>query len=318
MEVLGDAFAVLEDGQALQLALEPGVLDGDRGLFGEGLDQHHIGLAQRRAALGVGHGQRAQGAAAHGQGDEQRRPDSGAEDRLGGPVVGPGVGEGHRLAGADHLTRHRPRHRERRSAQLLGEQPVSGLDPQPPGLGREGQGGQVRSHQRPGVADHQPQQLGGVDPGQDRGGDGPDRLQPLGAVPGLLVQLGVLDRHPGLGGQHDQGPLVVGVEVLAAVLVGQIQVAVDPATGGDRDAQKRPHRRVAGREPDRAGVIGRVVQAQRPGVVDQHPKDPPADRDGTDRRPLLGGHPGGDELADPAVAAQHPQRPVAGPGQLRG
>jgi hypothetical protein len=60
------------------------------------------------------------------------------------------------------------------------------------------------------------------------------------------------------------------------------------------------------------------VQTQRPGVVDQHPEDAAADRDVADRRPLLGGHPGGDELADPAVAAEHSQGPVAGAGQLRG
>ena len=45
VQLLGDPLAVLEHGQALQLALEAAVLEGDRGLLGEGLDQ--LDLASR-------------------------------------------------------------------------------------------------------------------------------------------------------------------------------------------------------------------------------------------------------------------------------
>jgi hypothetical protein len=182
----------------------------------------------------------------------------------------------------------------------------------------QGQGGQVGAGQLPGVAHDQGQRLAGVGPGQDGGGDGPDGLQPPGAVSGLLVQLGVLDGHPGLGGEQDQGPLVLGVEVVAALFLGQVQVAVDPATGGHRSAEERVHRRVVGRKPDRAGVVGDVMEPQGCGVLDQHAEDAAADRDVADRRPLLIADPGGDELADDAVPAQHPQRPIAGPGELGG
>ena len=51
VQLLGDPLAVLEHGQALQLALEAAVLEGDRGLLGEGLDQLHgspRGAAGRR------------------------------------------------------------------------------------------------------------------------------------------------------------------------------------------------------------------------------------------------------------------------------
>jgi hypothetical protein len=99
--------------------LQPGVLEGHRGLFGEGLDQLHGRLAERRTTLDVGDGQRAQGVAAHGQGDEQRRAEPGGDNRLGHPVVGRGVGQGHRLAGAQHLAGHRSRRREGRSLELL-------------------------------------------------------------------------------------------------------------------------------------------------------------------------------------------------------
>jgi hypothetical protein len=60
------------------------------------------------------------------------------------------------------------------------------------------------------------------------------------------------------------------------------------------------------------------VQPQWGGVVDQHAEDALADRDVADGRPLLGGHPGGDELADDAVAAQHSERSIPGRGELGG
>ena len=46
-------------------------------------------------------------------------------------------------------------------------------------------------------------------------------------------------------------------------------IAEREAAGHHRDAQERPHRRVVGREADRAGILGDVVQAQRPGVAGQ-------------------------------------------------
>jgi hypothetical protein len=168
------------------------------------------------------------------------------------------------------------------------------------------------------VAHDQRQQARGVGAGQDGGGDGPDRLQPLGAVVGLLVQVGVLDGHPGLGGQQEQSPFIFGVEVLAALLLSQVQVAVDLATCRDRSAEKGAHRRVVGREPDRTRVLGDVMEPKWGGVVDQHAQDAAADRDVPNGRPLLLGDPGGDELADDAVSAQHPQRAVASPGELGG
>jgi hypothetical protein len=141
------------------------------------------------------------------------------------------------------------------------------------------------------------------------------RWAPVGR---LLVQVGGLDGRARLGGEQDQGPLVVGVEVLAAVLLGQVEVAVDPAAGLDRDPEEGPHRRVVGRQADRAGVLGDVVQAQLAGVVDEHAQDPAAVGDVAHGRPLLGDDPGGDEVVDGAVPAQHAHGPVAGPGQPGG
>ena len=158
-------------------------------------------------------------------------PGPGGDDRLGDARVGPGVGQDHRLAGPDDVAGHRALGREDRPQQLAGQQPVGRLNGQALAVHRQGQGGQVGAGQRPGVPHDQPEQLAGVGPGQDGGADGPDGLEPLGAVVGLLVQVGRLDGRARLGGQQAQGPLVVGVEVLAAVLLGHVQVAVDPAAG---------------------------------------------------------------------------------------
>ena len=46
MEVLGDPLALLDDGQALDLLVQPGVLDGDPGPEREHLDEQLVGLAE--------------------------------------------------------------------------------------------------------------------------------------------------------------------------------------------------------------------------------------------------------------------------------
>ncbi len=46
VEVLADPLALLDDRQALDLLVEPGVLDGDPGMEGEHLDERLVGLAE--------------------------------------------------------------------------------------------------------------------------------------------------------------------------------------------------------------------------------------------------------------------------------
>jgi len=255
-----DPLAVLEQGQALQLPLETAVLDRDRGLLGKGLHQWNGGLAERPAPLGVGHRKGAEGVAAHGQGNEYGRPDPCSDNWLDQAVVDRGVGKDDCLARPDDLAGHRPLDREDRPLQLLSQQPVGRLHGQALLVGRQGQGGQIGTGQLPGMAHDERQQPLGVGPGQDRRGDRPHRLQTLSPVVGLLVEVGVLDRHPGLGGEQGQGALVVGVKVLAALLLGQVQVAVDLATCRDRSSEKGVHRRVVGREPNRTRVLGDVME----------------------------------------------------------
>ena len=78
-------------------------------------------------------------------------------------------------------------------------------------------------------------------------------------------------------------------EVGAAGLLGQVEVAVGDAPEHDRDAEERLHRRVVAGEPDRARVVGDVVQPQRLRVPDQHAEDAAPARQVADRRVGLGG-----------------------------
>ena len=77
-------------------------------------------------------------------------------------------------------------------------------------------------------------------------------------------------------------------EVVAALLLGQVEVPVGDAAEHDRDAEERLHRRVVAREADRARVVGEVVQPQRARLADEDAEDPAAARQVADRRVRLG------------------------------
>ena len=74
----------------------------------------------------------------------------------------------------------------------------------------------------------------------------------------FLVQASVLDRDPGRGGQSEHQLLVDVGEHLGRGLVGQVEVPENLAVHGDRDAEKRRHRRMVGREAGAAGMITNV------------------------------------------------------------
>ena len=102
-----------------------------------------------------------------------------------------------------------------------------------------------------------------------------------------LVEPGVLDRHRGLRREQLRQLLVLLAEVLAARLLGQVEVAVGDAAEQDRDAEEAAHRRVVAREADRARVVGDVVQAERARLADQHAEDAAPARQVADRRVRL-------------------------------
>src|SRR5439155_7075652 len=88
-----------------------------------------------------------------------------------------------------------------------------------------------------------------------------------------LVEAGVLDRDGGLRGEELAQLLVLLREVLAALLLGQVEVSVGDAAQEDRDAEERAHGRVVRREADRARVARQVVEAERLCVADEDAQD---------------------------------------------
>ena len=100
----------------------------------------------------------------------------------------------------------------------------------------------------------------------------------------VLVQVGVLDgdRHPAR--EHEQR-LLVGLVELAALLLGQVDVAPRLAAHQHRGAEERRHRRVLGREAVAARVLADVGEAKRLGVADQLAEDAAAAGKLADRAP---------------------------------
>jgi hypothetical protein len=107
---------------------------------------------------------------------------------------------------------------------------------------------------------------------------------------------------------HDD--LVVLGETQATVLLGQVQPAEHLVPHPDRHAEKGPHRRVVGREPDRGGVRRDVRQPQRLAFLDHHAQHATTGGQRPDplRRRAVDALV--DELGERAVLAQHTERAV--------
>ena len=114
-----------------------------------------------------------------------------------------------------------------------------------------------------------------------------------------LVQARVLDRDRRLRGEELRELLVLVGEVGAAGLLGEVEVPVGDAAQHDRDAEEGLHRRMVGREADRARVFGDLVQSQRLRVTDEHAEDPSPPRQLADRGMRLGVDTRGEEALEP-------------------
>ncbi len=139
--------------------------------------------------------------------------------------------------------------------------------------------------------------------------------QPALLPAGLLVQLGVVDRHPGRRSQCDQQRLILLVEVGAALFLGQVEVAVDLVPDPHGNAEEAAHGRMPGREAARLGAGRDVRQPQRARVGDQRAEQAPAFRPVMDRRDFAVGQADRDELDQAPVVADDPERAVTGPDQ---
>ena len=98
-----------------------------------------------------------------------------------------------------------------------------------------------------------------------------------------FVQTCVLDGDGSLCREQCDEFLVLVGEVAAALLLGQVEVAVRHSAQEDRDAEEAAHRRVAGRKSDRARILTEVVETQRTRVPNEHAEDAAAVRGIADR-----------------------------------
>ena len=120
-----------------------------------------------------------------------------------------------------------------------------------------------------------------------------------------------------MAGEEDDEVLVLLREVLAALLLRQVEVAVGHTSQQDRDAEEAAHRWMRRRKTDRARILGEVVQPQRLRVTDQHAEDAAAARQGADLGACVGVDAVRDELLEFRPArVDHPERRVAGARQL--
>ena len=104
-------------------------------------------------------------------------------------------------------------------------------------------------------------------------GEGLELGEPAGR---RLVEPRVLDRDGSLRCQELNDLLVLLGEVLAAGFLREVQVPVGHSSEEDRHAEKRPHRRMVRRKPDRGrcGVRAEIGEPERLRLTNQHASIP--------------------------------------------
>ena len=117
--------------------------------------------------------------------------------------------------------------------------------------------------------DH-PKNLVRILAGQQRGCHFGRRLQPALLTPCFAVEPRILDGHASGSGQCEHDALVLVVEVAAAHLLGEVQIAEDLLAYSDRHTEKAVHRGMVPWESKRRRVFAQIVQAQRPRLLDQY------------------------------------------------
>lgn len=138
------------------------------------------------------------------------------------------------------------------------------------------------------------------------------RLEPQLPLLGPLVQAGVVDGHPRRHGEGGQDRLVLGVEVGAAQLLGEVQIAEHLAAYPDRHSQKAVHRRVADGKSVRGPVLREFRQTQGFGVRYQLAQDAVAGRRRADRGGVRVVYADGQELDElPVIGPYDAERAVS-------
>jgi hypothetical protein len=111
--------------------------------------------------------------------------------------------------------------------------------------------------------------------------------------------------------EDEKRRFILGIELRRAHLLCEVDVAEDLPARLHGRAQERLHRRVVGREADMARIPGDVWQPQRLGISNQHAKDSLADRERSNRPPLLNRDAGRNEVQQPAVRTDDAEGSIA-------
>ena len=154
--------------------------------------------------------------------------------------------------------------------------------------------------------------------GQDGGRNVAERIKPSLSLTGFRIEGRIRYRHACLSGQDHDGCLVFLAEGRGAALLGEIDVAEDPAHGLHRRAEEGAHGWVIGREADRFRMVSDVCDANGSRLMHEQTEDSTPPRQRSDRLSLARRDAGGDELLEITLRTEHAERPVAGVGDLGG
>ena len=292
-------------------------VDRDGGAGRERLREPQVGLGETRVAaftvVGGEHPDRP--AAGH---ERHVEPAAGAEPP-GRLLVDLGVVEQgvHPLGAAalEHAAALRARSLQLQADDLGRVLAVGGLDPERPVVGRERDRDEARADQPAQPAGDQLEQARELDFARERGPDLIQRLELVRPCGRRLVEARILDRDCGLARERLDELLVGGGE-RALLLLGQVEVPEGTAAQQDRHPEEAAHRRMVGREADRARIVGDRLEPQRAGVGDQRAEDAAAAREGADLRRRVGVDAGVEEALErrPGLV-DHAERRIAGAGQ---
>jgi hypothetical protein len=127
----------------------------------------------------------------------------------------------------------------------------------------------------------------------------------------------VVDRRARCSGEGDEKLLILRGEV-AALPLGEVEVAERLLPHADGHAEERRHRRMPLREPDRAWIGGDVREADRLLLLDESAQHTVPLRKVPDDGDELVGHSYMDELLEETIWTDHTHRAVLGTNEVDG
>ena len=135
-------------------------------------------------------------------------------------------------------------------------------------------------------------------------------------IEGCLIKARVLDSVGCVGSEQFHNGLIGLGEFASAQLIREVEVPQLFAFVDDGHAQKTGHRRMIGRESDRAWVLPDAAQAKRSAFVQDDTQDAVTPRAVADHGFFFGGHPAGDEFDQRFTGLiRHTQRGILRIGQ---